>query len=572
MPRGDFLSSPPPPPAQPPDDFNPLNAAGSTPPVPRRTISQAIDTDALLEGMTESQRRAVLATEGPLLVLAGPGSGKTRVITRRIAHLVSKGVAPWRILALTFTNKAAAEMRHRVQGLLGEGAAQRGLTVTTFHSLCVRLLRRYGEMAGFAERAILKSDFTVFDADDQAKLIKNVIAELNLSTANWPPRTVLSHISNAKNDLMDAEAFAAAAGDFHARTIARVFTAYQAALRTNGAADFDDLLLLTARMLRESQPVRDELRRRYRYLLVDEYQDTNRAQFVIASLLAGEDPKVAGADRPMPNICVVGDPDQSIYGWRGADITNILQFEERYPSAQVIALGENFRSRTPILVVADRLIQRNKQRKHKPLIPTRVGGDKIEIVITRDEHHEARLVADWVQRLKSDGLAPDKPLQWKDFAVFYRTNALSRVVEDAFRSAGIPYILVRGTAFFQREEIKNALGYLRVVANPSDSVSLERIINTPARGISDATWERIAVHSATTGLPTLQVCRAIESVPGLTHRAQIAVRKFLETLDSWLGVAGSTDGFMNIPGEPQRGGLAGLVDRVIKDSGLEKLY
>ncbi len=558
-------------------------------------------TEDLLEGLTAAQREAVLATEGPVLVLAGPGSGKTRVITRRIAYLIARGVAPWSILAVTFTNKAAGEMKQRVGALIGTEliSGPRGPTVTTFHSLCVRLLRRYADLAAADGRPVVDAAFSVYDDDDQMRLMKRVVAELDLSTSNFPPRSVLSAISAAKNELKDVDRFKAEAQDFYARTIARCYEAYQKALRAAKAVDFDDLLVHAATMLRVSPRVRAEVRRRYRYLLVDEYQDTNKAQFVIASLIAGEE---GGRDQGIkgsrdqgtegsrdqgsetrsldpsiprslpPNICVVGDPDQSIYGWRGADLRNILQFEERYPSARVIALGENFRSLAPILAAAGRLIQRNQQRKHKPLIAVRGGGTPsgarpgksappVEIVICRDEHHEAALALDWI-KLRRDELK----LEWKDCAVMYRTNALSRVVEDAFRGNAVPYVLVRGTAFYQREEIKDALAYLRVLANPADAVSLERIINKPARGISDATWDKIAQTAQAEGLSTLEVLRTPQRLAGLNTRAVAAIARFTQMLDAWRG-------------EPERdllstqvGRLPELVERVVRESGLEKHY
>ncbi len=547
----------------------------------------------LVEGLTPSQREAVEATEGPVLVLAGPGSGKTRVITRRIAYLLALGVPPWRVLAVTFTNKAAGEMRHRVETLLG-GANQdaQRLTITTFHSLCVRLLRRYAEASGLVAKGVLKAAFNVFDDDDQQRLVKQAIATLQLSTSNFPPRSVLGAISNAKNELIEADEFAKRATDFHGRNVARVYREYQNLLRAAGGVDFDDLLLLTVRMLRESAEVRAAVQARYRYLLVDEYQDTNRAQFLIASLIAGGgvggSGEGAGAVAPsaQPNICVVGDPDQSIYGWRGADLRNILQFEERYPGAKVIRLGENFRSRAPILAVADRLIQNNTKRKHKPLIPTRGAGPGVEVVMSRDEHHEARLAVDWLREHKASTVG----LDWKDCAVFYRTNALSRVVEDEMRRAGIPYVMVRGTAFYQREEIKNALAYLRLVANPADSVSLERIINTPARGISDATFQKIMDEAATRGpgadgfvASPMEVLREVATggggveLAGLLPRARQSVAKFVAMLDGWSGFAhtgveaGEEGGLLASAGASAPT-LAELVERVVRESGLEKMY
>lgn len=555
---------------------------------------QGDGADALLEGLTPSQRAAVLHDTGPLLVLAGPGSGKTRVITRRIARLIETGLAaPWQVLAVTFTNKAAGEMRHRVASLLGgeESRLVRGLTVTTFHSLCVRLLRRYAEQSGLAAAGVVGPSFTIYDADDQSRLMKTVITELGLSTTNFPPRNVLSAISEAKNNLMDADAFLRNASDFFSRQVARAYSGYQTQLRRAGAVDFDDLLLLTARMLRESEAVRAEVQGRYRYLLVDEYQDTNRAQLVIASLIAGEGEGGGG-----PNICVVGDPDQSIYGWRGADIANILQFEEQYRGCKLIALGENFRSRAPILAVADRLIRRNKQRKHKPLTSTRGGGARVQAVLCRDEHHEARLVLDWIRRLKSESDAGGG--SYRDFAVFYRTNALSRVMEESLRGAGVPYTIVRGTAFYDREEVRHALGYLRLAANCADGVSLERVVNTPARGISDATYERFASAAAVVNGSVYELMRTPSALPGLATRAAAAVAKFVSMVDGWTA---ALDGYTptaaasapdeveersllspeaepEMEAEPEAvvpatsGGLGAFVERVIRESGLEDLY
>ncbi len=542
-------------------------------------------SDPLLADLTQPQREAVRCTEGPLLVLAAAGSGKTRVITRRIAHLVRAGVPAWSILALTFTNKAAGEMRSRVETLLGpvapEGGAPagrtaRGLTVTTFHALCARLLRRYAPVAAPGG---LTAQFTIYDTPDQSALMKRVLAELQLSTTNWPPRSVLAAISRAKNDLVDAERYAADARDFYTKTVSKAYTAYQRALRAANAVDFDDLLVLTAAMLRDNARVRGECQARWRYLLIDEYQDTNRAQFEIARLLAGgigapvDDqaaPKGGGAG---PNICVVGDPDQSIYGWRGADISNILDFETHYPAARVIKLGENFRSTAPILAAADTLIRNNVRRKHKDLFTRRQGGDNVRVVLCRDEQHEAALVVDWFRALHGNdtpggGDRPGHPpegLAWRDMAVFYRTNALSRVMEDGLRAAGIPYVIARGTAFYEREEVRSALAYLRVVANPADEVSLERIVNTPSRGIGDASLDRIAVFSRNAGIMLFEGLRRAGEAGDLSPRARAAVVRFVGMVDEWTG-GGSFMG-AGVPGS-----LADLVLRIIKESGLEKMY
>ncbi|MBL9001807.1 MAG: UvrD-helicase domain-containing protein [Phycisphaerae bacterium] len=531
-------------------DFDvPILSDSEEPPPPP---TERIDLDALLNDLTGPQREAVLHTEGPLLVLAAAGSGKTRVITRRIAYLIHCGVPAWQILALTFTNKAAGEMRERIHVILspgGDGRAVRGLTVTTFHSLCARLLRRYAEPAG------LKPDFTIYDTSDQTALVKKAIETCQLSTSNFPARSVLTAISNAKNDLVDADAFAAASFDYTTKVVARVYRAYTDAMRRANAVDFDDLLLLTARVLVRNADVREECRRRYQYLLVDEYQDTNKAQFQIASLIVGTqtEPGTRG-----PNFCAVGDPDQAIYGWRGADISNILEFEEHYPGAKVITLGENFRSTPAILSAADTLIRINRRRKHKPLFSSKAGGEPVEVVSCNDERQEAAIVAHWLKERHTHAA-------WRDMAVFYRTNALSRVMEDALREANIPYTIARGTAFYEREEVKNALAYLRVVANPADSVSLGRIINVPTRGIGATTYSRIEAAADHTADTAFAVLRRAESVPDLTARAAGAISKFVAMVDGWTG-GGSFMG-QSVPHT-----LHDLVDRIVKESGLESMY
>lgn len=520
--------------------------------------------------------------DGPLLILAAAGSGKTRVITRRIARLVADGVAPWRILALTFTNKAAGEMRERVNTLLlGESQGEdenrrvRGLTVTTFHSLCARLLRRYADVAGVPG---LKPDYTIYPTADQMALMKRTISALDLSTSNWPPRSCLGTISNAKNELMDAEGYAANARDFYTKTMARIFTAYDAAMRKAGAIDFDDLLLYTAKMLDTNERVRRECNDRWRHLLIDEYQDTNRAQFQIARLLAGEGAQPENADLADlpgiddddlgavslgmgPNICVVGDPDQAIYGWRGADVTNILDFEQHYPGCQTITLGQNFRSTAPILSVADTLIKRNTKRKDKPLFTSSEGGETPEAVLCRDERHEAELVTDWFKKVQEDS---DGRLAWRDMAVFYRTNSLSRVVEDTLRRASIPYTVARGTAFYEREEVKHAIAYLRLAANTADDVSLDRIVNTPARGIGKTSLDKVRAGAVGEGIPIFEML-ARSGEFELTARSAKSMQAFVEMINSWTG-AGT---FM---GAEVAGSLPELVERVIEESGLRSHY
>ena len=556
-------------------------------------MAALIDESKLLDGLTDAQRAAVVRTEGPLLILAAAGSGKTRVITRRLAYLLSQGVPAWQSMALTFTNKAAGEMRERVHALLTpEGEAEpppmlvRGLTVTTFHALCARLLRRYAEEAVETIPGwLVRSTYSIYDTDDQLALMKQQLKALELSTSNWPPRSMLSRISSAKNELKDAVSFgreALASGGFVERTTAKVFEAYDRALRKANAVDFDDLLVLTVQLLRGCDRVREEVQQRFRYLMIDEYQDTNHAQFVLATLLCVEHGQgaassgvpIIGADAPAlgapgssettpadkgPNICVVGDPDQSIYGWRGADIRNILEFEERYPTTEVIALGQNFRSTPHILAAADTLIRHNTQRKHKDLFTAIEEGEKPELVLCRSEHHEADLVLDWLKtRGIEDGVA------WSDCAVFYRNNALSRVMEDALRTSSIPYVIARGTAFYQREEVKDGLAYLRVIANPADDISLSRIINKPARKIGKATIDQLSSHAAARGLSLLDACRDGDAA-GLSSAALSATGRFVSLMDGWTG-AGT---FM---GAQVASSLGELVERVIRESGLEKHY
>ncbi len=515
--------------------------------------------DMLVTDLTPPQREAVTTTEGPMLILAAAGSGKTRVITRRIAFLVANGVPAWQILAVTFTNKAAGEMRERVDHLLAEhgldrGGGARGLTITTFHALCARLLRKYAAMMKEAPRWGIDDQYTIYDTDDQTALMKRVLGDLNMKSGNWSPRQVLGTISNAKNQLLGPDEYAAMAQDFFSRTVAKVYDAYQRGLRAANAVDFDDLLLMTVRLLRECAEARAEVQERWRYLMIDEYQDTNRAQFQLASLVVGRE------DGRPPNVCVVGDPDQSIYGWRGADISNILEFEEHFPSARVIALGENFRSTAPILACADALIKHNRRRKDKPLFTSSDGGEKPEVVFVSDEHAEARLVVDWFRaRGEHEGLA------WKDMAVFYRTNALSRVMEDEFRKSGVPYVIARGTAFYEREEVRDAVAYLRVVANPLDEVSLRRIVNKPSRKIGDTSVDALAAHAAMKRMPLFEALREAGSAEGVSTIAARGMERFIEMVSGWTG-AGS---FM---GSAVATTLAELVERVVRESGLESHY
>lgn len=500
------------------------------------------DHDPLLEGLTAAQVRAVLHTEGPLLVLAAAGSGKTLTITRRVAHLLALGHPPWSILALTFTNKAATEMRERIERIIPPhlGAA-RGLVISTFHAFCARLLRRYAERVG------LNGNYTIYDAGDQKAAIKAALERLDLSRSNFPPDAMSSRISNAKNAMQRVEDVRANGGDFWSKQFARVYEEYERILRQSNAVDFDDLLLHIATLLRDDAEVREELRHRFQHVLIDEYQDTNHAQFLIADGLA------AGHR----HICVVGDPDQSIYGWRGADISNILEFQEHYPEAEVVKLGENFRSTAPILAVADHLIKHNIKRKDKPLFTKRQGGEKPIVMTCIDEHHEAEFIANYFTMLNREhGMA------WKDMAVFYRTNSLSRNIEAALREKGIPHVLVRGTAFYDRKEIRDALAYLRVILNPGDSVSLKRIINEPPRGIGKTTINRIEQFAAENDITFDEALTRGAEMSDLNARATGAVERFARLLQSWR----SASSFMGVE---TIGELATLVRRVVTESGME---
>ena len=494
----------------------------------------------LLAQLTDAQRKAVMHGSGPALVLAGPGSGKTRVITRRIAALIANGVPPWQILALTFTNKAAGEMRERVSQLVArEDGSRTGLVVSTFHSHCAAILRRFGDRAG------LQPGFSIYDAGDQKDAIKSAIEEAGLSSSQWTPASVLGEISDAKNRLLDAAAYLASANDFWTRSVAKAFRAYEDTLARSNAVDFDDLLLKVALLLKNDAEVRDTLQNRHRWVLVDEYQDTNHAQFVIAHALAERS----------RNLFVVGDPDQSIYGWRGADISNILEFEEQFPGATVIPLGENFRSTGHIVAASAGLISHNRRRKHKELSTSLDDGLPVRLLKANDEHEEADRVADMLADRAQSGVP------WRSMAVLYRMNALSRVIEDALRRRNIPSVVARGTAFYDRKEIKDAMAYLRVCANPRDEVSLRRIINTPARGIGDTSVRKIEAYAVSNGLPLISAFAQAATagiVSGKIGKAVdgfvVMIRDFARALDE------------RLPGD-----LASFVSEVLETSGLDRL-
>jgi len=443
----------------------------------------------VLAGLNPAQREAVLVTDGPLLILAGPGSGKTRVIAHRIAHLVSsEGVAPWRILAVTFTNKAARELRDRVHGLLGVEAES--IALGTFHAICSRILRVDGGAIG------IDRGFTIYDDADQMMLIKQAFVELSIDPKRVNPRAVLSVISRAKSEMIAPAPYARAAGDLFQEAVGRVYAVYQRLLDDNRALDFDDLITRTVELFQQNETVLAKYQQRYRYVLVDEFQDTNVAQYVMTRLLAA----VHG------NICVVGDPDQSIYAWRAADVRNILNFERDYPGAHVVLLEQNYRSTQTILDTARSIISHNAARKDKALWTENGHGLPVALLVGYDEQDEARMIADEIDRAIKGG---DRP---RDYAVMYRTNAQSRVLEEAFVARRMPYRLIGGTRFYQRREIKDCLAYLRVVNNPFDSVSLLRVINVPPRGIGQKTLDDLTHWAQSQALPLYSSLQLLEAV------------------------------------------------------------
>ena len=424
--------------------------------------------NALLNGMNDRQAEAVQTTEGPLLIMAGAGSGKTRVLTHRIAYLIDeKLVNPWNILAITFTNKAAREMKERAYNL---NPATQDCLIATFHSMCVRVLRRDADHIGY------NRNFTIVDPGEQRTLMKRILKQLNLDPKKWNERTILGTISNAKNDLIDDVAYAAQAGDMYAQIVAQCYTAYQKELRQSESVDFDDLIMLTLRLFDQNPDVLTYYQQKFQYIHVDEYQDTNHAQYQLVKLLASR----------FKNICVVGDADQSIYGWRGADMQNILDFEKDYPQAKVVLLEENYRSTKIILQAANEVIQNNKNRRPKNLWTQNADGEQIVYYRANDELDEAVFVAKTI-----DELGRNQNFLHKDFAVLYRTNAQSRTIEEALLKSNIPYTMVGGTKFYSRKEIRDIIAYLNLIANLSDNISFERIINEPKRGIGPGTVEKI---------------------------------------------------------------------------------
>lgn len=451
----------------------------------------------ILAGLNSSQVEAVRHEKGPLLVLAGAGSGKTRVLTTRIAYLLKKkGVFPEQILAITFTNKAAREMKERLEGMVPE--AVRDLWVGTFHATCVRILRRQARFLGYSE------NFVIYDEDDQQTLLKECLRELNLDEKKYSPRSISAVISRAKNELRGPKEYAGFARGAYEQAAARVYSLYQEKLEKNNALDFDDLIMQTVRLFRENEEILAYYQNRFHHILVDEYQDTNHAQYVFVRLLAELN----------RNVFVVGDPDQSIYGWRGANIRNILEFESDYPEAKIIKLEQNYRSTQTILEAANQVIRHNRARKEKKLWTASGKGFPVVVFLGDNEHAEAEFVADRIIRLRREGF------KYSDFAVLYRTHAMSRVVEEIFLYRGIPYAMVGGLKFYERKEIKDLLAYLRLLVNPADALSLARIINVPRRGIGEVSLGRVAAFATAENIPVRHALAEAGRIPGLTPQAK----------------------------------------------------
>ena len=469
--------------------------------------------DDLLQDLTDAQREAVLHKEGPLLVLAGPGSGKTRVITHRIARLLAEGTAGHQILALTFTNKAADEMRNRVERL----APGSSVWVGTFHRFCARLLRKYAPLVG------LEENYTIYDTGDSAQTLKRTLDQLKVDVAFVTPEAIARAISWAKNNLILADQYEPKPGHPLGSVVKQVYPVYQAKLATSNAVDFDDLLLHVASLLRENPEVRQGLDERHRFILVDEYQDTNLAQYVIARALSIDH----------PNLAVTGDPDQSIYGWRGANLNNILEFEKDFPEVHVVRLERNYRSTQRIVHAAAELISHNLRRKEKSLYTENGLGDPVRLITYSTQKEEAEDIAAQIAGEINAGRR-----RARDFSIFYRTNALSRAFEFALRDAGVPYQMVNGVEFFQRKEIKDILAYLQLLNNPHNEVALLRVINTPVRGIGKTTIERLAEHATSRGVSVLEAARQVHHAESVGPRPARLVSEFVQLFDRLAALVG----------------------------------
>jgi DNA helicase-2/ATP-dependent DNA helicase PcrA len=498
-------------------------------------------TDALLEGLNPQQRAAVMHEGGPLLIVAGAGSGKTRVLTHRIAYLLAeRHVAPSEILAITFTNKAAGEMASRVAVLTGPRS--RAMWVMTFHSACVRILRREAKRLGFP------SAFSIYDQADSQRLMTLVARELDLDPKYHPPKALLAQVSRLKNELVDFESFAAAADGYRGKALAEAYSEYQRRLTASGAMDFDDLIMTTVCLLQAFPEVADEYRRRFRHVLVDEYQDTNHAQYVLVRELV-EAPGGDSGDLPTAELCVVGDADQSIYAFRGATIRNITEFERDFPDARVILLEQNYRSTQNILAAANAVVARNPSRQPKNLWSDQGDGPPLVGYVADNEHDEAAFVADEVDRLDEDGEATPGQV-----AVFYRTNAQSRVFEEIFIRVGLPYRVVGGVRFYERREVRDLLGYLKLIANPGDELSLRRILNVPKRGIGDRALESVERYAQRQQIPLAAAIERVADVPDLAARSARAIADFSALISAFREQA--------VPGR-----IAALAEAVLDQTG-----
>lgn len=467
-------------------------------------------TEKLLNGLNPEQQNAVKATDGPLLLMAGAGSGKTRVLTHRIAYLiVEKRVNPYNILAITFTNKAAREMKERISKMMG-GAAEE-IWISTFHSMCVRILRRDIDRMGF------NRNFTILDTTDQQSVVKSILKDKNIDPKKFDPRAILGSISSAKNELIDPEEFKKTAGGYFEQVVSDVYEEYQKRLRKNQALDFDDLIMMTIQLFTRVPQVLEYYQRKFQYIHVDEYQDTNRAQYMLVKLLANR----------FQNLCVVGDSDQSIYKWRGADIANILSFEKDYPSARVILLEQNYRSTKRILLAANKVIENNMNRRAKNLWTENPEGNKLVYYRADSEQGEAQFVAGKIKELTRD-----QNYNLSDIAILYRTNAQSRVMEEVLLKSNIEYSIVGGIKFYDRKEIKDMLAYLRLISNPDDDISLQRVINVPKRGIGSSSLDKIANFAAMHDLSLYQALDSIELI-GLSPKITKAAREFRDLIGNY---------------------------------------
>jgi DNA helicase-2/ATP-dependent DNA helicase PcrA len=525
-------------------------------------LRSAAAQDAILEGLTEPQREAVAHVNGPLLVVAGAGSGKTRVITRRVAWLLAQGTPPWAILAITFTNKAAGEMKSRIGTAIGRqirdfgSLAHRFPTICTFHSLCLRILKQYAVRLG------LEPNFTIYDTSDQQKVLKLAVKECGMDEKQFTLSSLHHQISNAKNKLIGPESFAGLAGGFVDREVAKVYAKYQKLLERNSALDFDDLLYRTAIAFKTHPDILQELQERFEYVLIDEYQDTNHAQYIIAHALAMKH----------KNICVVGDPDQSIYAWRGADMRNIMEFERDYPEAKVVRLEQNYRSSKRILRIASQLIAHNRERKKKDLWTENDEGPKAQQYICYDDREEAQVIAESLRQLHTG-----QNIAWNQMAIFYRINAMSRSMEDALRRAGVPYQIARGVEFYNRAEIKDVLAYLKVIANPSDEVSLERIANKPARGLGEQSLRALQAYAVAHGMTLLNAMRQAGSIPGMQKRASGGAVRLAKLFEDWnrmaFGRPGAGDTLLPAAApEATEVSVQAILEAVVKQSGMEESF